>query len=54
MNKYVILDLEWTSWKGNYFGRNFNIHQVSNPVFMVNDGDLNFNARYNNFENKTN
>ena len=23
MNKYVILDLEWTSWKGNYFGRNF-------------------------------
>ena len=46
-------DIIFADYRVNYFGRNFNIHQVSNPVFMVNDGDLNFNARYNNFENKT-
>ena len=22
MKEYVILDLEWTSWRGNYFGKN--------------------------------
>jgi len=22
MKRYIILDLEWTSWKGNYYGNN--------------------------------
>ena len=23
MKKSVVIDLEWTSWRGNYFGKNF-------------------------------
>ncbi len=40
-------------YRVTHFGRNFNIHQVANPVYLINKGNLHFDARYNDFENKT-
>lgn len=46
-------DLIFGDYRTNYFGRNFNIHQVAKPVYLINKGNLAFDARYNDFENKT-
>ena len=48
-----LTDMIFGDYRVNYFGRNFNIHQLANPVYMINNGNLNFDGRYNNFENKT-
>ena len=57
LNNDGYLDLIFGDYRVDIFGRFFNIHHVSVPVYMTHDGDFNFTSRYNdeknNIQNKT-
>jgi len=48
MKEYVILDLEWTSWKGNYYGKNLFFHKRKTwqKEEIIQIGAIKFNKNY--------
>ncbi len=48
MKKFIIVDLEWTSWKGNYSGKNFEIEKRKNwqKKEIIQIGAIKFNKNY--------
>ena len=48
MKEYVILDLEWTSWRGNYFGKNlfFQKRKTWQKKEIIQIGAIKFDKNY--------
>ena len=48
MKEYVILDLEWTSWRGNYFGKNlfFQKRKAWQKKEIIQIGAIKFDKNY--------
>ena len=46
MKKYVILDLEWTSWKGNYYGNNKEKRKSWQKKEIIQIGAVKFDKNY--------
>ncbi len=46
MKKYVILDLEWTSWKGNYCGNNQEKRKSWQKREIIQIGAVKFDKNY--------
>mgnify|MGYP001162836542 FL=1 len=48
MKKFIIVDLEWTSWKGNYLGKNFGVEKRKNwqKKEIIQIGAIKFNKNY--------
>ena len=48
MKKFIIVDLEWTSWEGNYLGKNFAIEKRKNwqKKEIIQIGAIKFNKYY--------
>jgi inhibitor of KinA sporulation pathway (predicted exonuclease) len=48
VKKFIIVDLEWTSWKGNYLGKNFEIEKRKNwqKKEIIQIGAIKFNKYY--------
>ena len=47
MKKFIIVDLEWTSWEGNYLGKNFAIEKkklAKKEIIQI--GAIKFNKYY--------
>ena len=51
LNNDGYLDLIFGDYRVDVFGRFFNIHHVSVPVYLTHDGDFNFTSRYNDEKN---
>ena len=53
LNNDGYLDLIFGDYRVDVFGRFFNIHHVSVPVYLTHDGDFNFTSRYNDEKNNS-
>jgi len=46
MKRYIILDLEWTSWKGNYYGNNQEKRKSWQKKEIIQIGAVKFDKNY--------